>query len=112
MARAAFGITLYAHDDRLNEASGLDLTFTAADLSGSWDPTENNLKTVNDAIVTRKNGSAAEYTQPTGSPYAPAGPGGVGTYNTSPTVNVQTDDVLAYRAARLVRIGTVDEDRH
>jgi hypothetical protein len=117
MARAAFGITLYPHDARYNQDATLALSFTGSDLAdgalgGALAPVENNQRAVNDAVITRKSGSSARYTQPTGQPYAAGGPGGIGVYNTSPTLNVQTDGVLYNRATWAVHLGTVDADRY
>lgn len=112
MARARFGLTLYPLDERYNRASDLDLTFTAVDLSQSWEPVEDTLGVVNDATVSRRGGSSYHYQQPAGRPYAPTGPGGVGVFATAPTLNVQTDGQLPGYAGHYVKVGTVDEDRH
>lgn len=115
MARARFGITLYPLSARQNAATTLAPSFTAADLSPSINPVEDNFSVINQAVVTRStpdgSGGTATYTQEAGLPYAPDGDGGASLYSTGINLNVESDDVLKSRASWAVHVGTVDEDR-
>ncbi|MFI0236320.1 carbohydrate binding domain-containing protein [Streptomyces sp. NPDC016845] len=75
-------------------------------------PTSDDQTTVNDMTVQRVNGSSARYVQSTGTLSVLDAPAGVGRYDQSATVNVQTDDVLPDMASWAVHLGTVDEPRY
>ncbi|MEV3857721.1 hypothetical protein AB0J38_25775 [Streptomyces sp. NPDC050095] len=75
-------------------------------------PVSDDQTIVNDMTVSRANGSSARYVQSTGTLSILDAPAGVGRYDQSSTVNVNTDDQLPDMASWLVHLGTVDEPRY
>jgi hypothetical protein len=67
-------------------------------------PVDDDQRDRNLVKVDRKNGSSATYEDATG----PLGTQAIGTYDSTVTVNTNTDDGLLFRAAWEVQKGTVD----
>jgi hypothetical protein len=108
--RDGFGIYLAALNDRYNAVATMSPVLR--DMVPPFAPVENTTYLRNDMVVSQTNGSSYEYIQPAGEPYAPTGPGGVGYFQGSLSLNTDTFDVIPQRAQWAVHEGTVDEDRY
>ena len=75
-------------------------------------PTEDDQTIRNDVTVTQPSGSSARAVDTTSVLSTNAPPSGVGTYDTSVSVNVSTDAQLPDQAGWRLRVGTVDEARY
>jgi hypothetical protein len=121
-ADADMGI-LYEPRDRLglayrtrasfyNQTPALALDYEARHLSPPLEPVDDDQATRNDVTVTRTAGSSARAVITTGALSTAAPPDGVGRYDESVTVNVQTDTDLPDQAQWRAHLGTVDETRY
>jgi len=109
--RATFGLAYRTRVSMYNQAAGVTLDYSAADLS-QLDPTDDDQLTRNDWTVTRSGGSSATAVDDTGPLSVLDPPDGVGRYDTAVTVNVATDGVLPDHAGWRLHQGTVDEPRY
>lgn len=105
-----WGLGYYELEIRYNQTAAM--TPTLRQLSNPFNPVEGVQRVVNDVTVTRPGGSSARYVQPAGSPYAPSGPGGIGSRSRPITINANQDSVLYPHASWQVALGTVDADRY
>lgn len=78
----------------------------------TFQPVEDDQFTRNDVTVTQPSGSSARVVDTTSTLSTSAPPLGVGTYDTSVSVNVSTVAQLPNQAGWRVRVGTVDEARY
>jgi hypothetical protein len=76
------------------------------------DPVDDDRYTRNDVTATRPRGSFSQQTLDEGALSTQAPPNGVGRYDDSVTVNVESDDQLGSQAMWRVHLGTVDEPRY
>jgi hypothetical protein len=86
--------------------------YSLAHLSPPFAPTEDDLLTRNIVTVTRANGSSATARLDAGALSTLDPPDGTGQYPFSLTVNAYADSQLAGIAARILTLGTVDDDRY
>ncbi len=107
------GLTFRTLDSLYNQTAGLALDYTGAgEVAPDLEPTEDDLNVRNDVTVTRKNGSSARYVDSTSRMGTADPPTGVGVYDTSVEINIQTDTDLIQHASWRVHLGTVDESRY
>lgn len=93
------------------QASGLQLDYNLFQLA-ELEPVEDDQLIRNDVTVKRPGGSSARVAMDSGALSTLAPPLGVGRYDTSLDVNLQTDDQLQDHAGWRVRLGTIDEARY
>jgi len=94
----------------LQQPAALTLNYTTADLS-AFSPVEDDQAVRNQVTASRPSGSSATVSQDTGTLSTLAPPNGVNVYDTSVTVNPESDGFLQHIAGWAVRLGTVDEPR-
>lgn len=112
--RDKFGLALRLPSSIRNQGS-VALSYTSKHLSGSLEPEEDDSLIRNDVTVQRPNGGFARAVKLAGSLNTgdPASsPDSVGVYDTSITLNAQSDDRLISLASREVFLGTWDELRY
>lgn len=91
----------------------LTLDYAANQLSGDVPvPVQDDQNTLNDATVTRLDGSTGRVTDDTSSMSTLDPPDGVGRYDQQYTINSYTDQRATDQAGWLVRLGTIDEFRY
>jgi hypothetical protein len=96
-----------------NQQATLATTHGALSNAQEWEPLDDDQLTRNDITVTRKDGSSVRVVKTMGPlSVLPSDQGGVGVYDTSATVNVETDAELDNVAGWLLHLGTVDEARY
>lgn len=106
------GLGLRTHNALNNQATSLTLDYAAANLAQVPTPLDDDANTRNDVTVTRLNGSSTRAQQLTGPLNVQNAPAGVGRYDTSVTVNIDTDADAGDRAYWRLHLGTVDEPRY
>lgn len=113
---------LYERKDRLglcyrpriglyNQTPSLQLVYGEHGL-GQLNPTDDDDITRNAITVTRAGGSAESVVLDEGPLSIQPPPLGVGRYEESVTINIETDDLLADQAAWRLHLGTIDEARY
>ncbi|WFF07259.1 hypothetical protein O7622_01260 [Micromonospora sp. WMMD1076] len=110
-ARSHLGLT-YRTRASLYNRPAVPLDYAAGHISPPFDPVDDDDATRNDITVSRPDGGSARAVQTTGPLSTANPPAGVGTYDTSDTVNVATDDQLPDQAGWRLWLGTVDEARY
>lgn len=108
------GLGYRTRESMYNQASELDLNYTAAELGAEPEPIDDDRYTVNDASVQRLRGSERRYRKTSGTLNVNApgtASGAVGTYQHSFSLNLNSDDDAYRMAGWLVGLGTVDEQR-
>lgn len=99
--------------DLENQSAGLALNYAAFNLSEVPEPNPDDRYTRNDVTVSRTGGSfGARQTQSSGVLSTQPPPNGVGPYDESLTVNIQSDARLNDLAGWLLHLGTVDDPRY
>lgn len=109
--RDAIGLTYRTRTSLYNQAAQLTLDYSAATLGSAPDLTDDDQGVHNDIAVTRPGGGSARDTLTSGALSTQAPPNGIGVYDTSATVNVATDGLLADQASWRLALGTIDEAR-
>lgn len=109
--RGHLGLTYRTRVSLYNQTP-LSLDYTAGHIHGPFEPTDDDAAVRNDVTVSRPAGGSAQAVQTTGPLSTAPPPGGVGTYDTTDTVNVSTDDLLDDHASWRLHLGTVDEARY
>lgn len=110
--RDTFGLAYRPRSSMYSLPASLTLDHAQHQLAAPLDPVPDDQTLTNDVTVSRTDGSSARAEDTTGPLSTQAPPDGVGRYDSSVTVNVQTDDVLDDQAGWRLHLGTVDEDRH
>lgn len=110
--REVFGLGYRTRASLYNQTPQVALTYTAHELAGSLEPTDDDQATRNDITVTREGGSSARAVLETGPLSVLAPPDGVGRYEESVSVNVEYDLLLFDQASWRLHLGTVDEARY
>jgi hypothetical protein len=95
-----------------NQAAALAMSYTANNLAEVPVPQDDDTYTRNDITVSRTGGSSARATLTTGALSIADPPNGVGRYDDSVTVNVQSDTSLPDQAGWRLHLGTTDEPRY
>lgn len=95
-----------------NQTAALGLSYAGNQLSEVPRPVDDDRYTRNDVIASRSGGSSARWTLEEGPLSVLAPPLGVGQYDDSITLNVQSDDDLLDQAGWHLHLGTVDEARY
>lgn len=113
--RDELGVVMRPGRSRYNQASVLDLSYTASHIAPTLQPVLDDQGTRNDVVAVRRNGSSARAVKTSGplnvnDPIVD--PDGVGRFDTSIDVNTATDVVLLDHANWHVHKGTVDEPRY
>lgn len=98
--------------DAVSGVTSLDLDYAAGHIAPPFEPIEDDQGTRNDVTAERPRGSSSRIVATTGPLSTLPPPDGVGRYDESVTVNVETDEQLADQAAWRVHLGTVDEPRY
>lgn len=111
--RGTLGIGYRTRESLYNQASTLALTLTSGHLSAPIEPVDDDQATRNDVTVTRTGGGTYRGERTDG-PLSVSDPqdGGVGRYDESLTLNVETDDQLSDIVWWLIHLGTVDTARY
>jgi hypothetical protein len=105
--RDRMGIAYRIKTSLYNQEPALTLDYSAAELS-EIEPEEDDQSTVNDITVSRLNGSSARLVKETGIMSVED----IGRYDSSVTINLNSDTRLADHAGWRLRLGTVDEARY
>lgn len=105
------GIGYVCRSTRYNEAAAMTLDMAAGQVDAPFAPADDDQRNRNVWVVSRKNGSSAQAQDSTG----PLGTDllkGIGTYDSSETVNLDSDAALSAYASWLVHLGTTPGFRH
>ncbi|MFD9618507.1 hypothetical protein ACFWB2_14725 [Streptomyces virginiae] len=109
--REVFGLGFRTRESMQLQSASATLSYTGQELS-EMEPVDDDQATRNDITAVRKNGSSYRLVAQTGALSVQAPPLGVGRYDDSVTVNVQTDDQLQDQAGWRLYLGTLDEARY
>lgn len=110
--RDTFGLAYRPRSSMYSLPVSLSLDHSQHQLAAPLDPVPDDQTLTNDVTVTRTDGSSARAEDTTGPLSTLAPPDGVGRYDSSVTLNVETDTTLDDQAGWRLHLGTVDEDRH
>lgn len=100
----------YVTSAALGNQSALAFSYHG-DLSGSIEPTDDDALIKNDVTASRVGGTSYRYTVTSGRLSTAAPPNGVGTYDGSFSVYVQSDSQLADQASWVAHVGTIEAVR-
>jgi hypothetical protein len=109
--RETFGLAFRTRESMQLQNASATLSYTGKKLS-DIEPVDDDQATRNDITAVRKNGSSYRLVATSGPLSVQAPPLGVGRYDDSVTVNVQTDDQLQDQAGWRLYLGTLDEARY
>lgn len=110
--RGFVGLTYRTNASLYDQSAALTLSYSAGHISAPFDPTDDDQGTLNDVTVNRIGGSSARVTLDVGPLSTLPPPAGVGRYDTSVDLNLDSDDQLPDEAAWRVHKGTWDEARY
>lgn len=106
------GLRYTALSSRYNQSAAITIDASAGELAqlpgATFAPVDDDQRNRNDVTVSRDLGAVARVTEPDG----PLGTATIGIYDTSLTVNTETDDPLVSMAAWQVHLGTVEGLRY
>lgn len=108
----AFGLAYRTRANMVAQKPKVIADYSLGQLSAPFAPTEDDQLTRNIVTVTRVNGSSATARLDTGALSTLDPPDGAGEYPFPLTVNAHADSQLAGIAARILTLGTVDDDRY
>lgn len=111
-ARDEAGFLYRSRASLYNQPSALELAYGEPGLAAPFEPTDDDQTLRNQIKVTRTGGSSTEVALDVGPLSTAAPPDGVGVYDDSVEVNVETDEQAANGAGWLLHLGTVDEARY
>lgn len=115
-SRAALGLSFRTGRDLYAHGAGglpvLTLDYAAGEVAPTLEPVIGDQGTRNDVIAKRRNGSSQRAVLESGRMSVLDPPAGVGRYDTSLDVNIETDARLLDHATWHLRKGTVDETRY
>lgn len=97
--------------DLYNQAAAATVSYALGHLR-EFAPVEDDQGLVNDLTVARADGGSARYELTTGALSVQDPPDGVGRYDASLSLSVESDDQLPDQASWRVRQGTIDEARY
>lgn len=95
-----------------NQTAILAMNYANMEVGGDLVPVDDDTNSVNDVIVTREGGNDGRYTDSTSLMGTQAPPLGIGLYQNSTTLILNTDDQCVNLASWLVHLGTVNEARY
>lgn len=110
--RDQLGVGYRPRTSLYNQDPKLTLAYLTNDLISPATPVDDDQLTKNDIETKRRNGSSVRIIQSTGPLSIQPPPDGVGLYDISTTINIETDAQLASQAAWRLHLGTVDEPRY
>lgn len=102
------GLSYQCRENRENRAADLTLTATSSQVKPGFEPTHDDQRIRNRAIITRVAAGSMTYEDRTG----PLGVDAIGAYETSATVSLYDDIQQASYAAWTVHLGTHEGYRH
>lgn len=111
-SRDQLALVLRERGSLYNQAAKLTLDYSQNQLSAPLDPVDDDALTRNDITVTRTNGSSLQVLQTTGTLSVLSPPNGVGDYDTTYSLSLSADTLIADQAGWLLHLGTVDEPRY
>ncbi|MFI6681870.1 hypothetical protein [Kribbella sp. NPDC050470] len=109
--RNAPGLTYLSRASLYNQTAAFTLDYAAGQVFPPLEPVDDDQVTRNDVTATRRDGGSDRYTVDEGPLSTEDPPDGVGRYETSVTVNPETDGFLQGIAAWVANIGTLDRAR-
>ncbi|MCK9922459.1 hypothetical protein MXD61_11305 [Frankia sp. AgPm24] len=111
--RERAGVRYRSRTTLYNQTPTLVLDYAAAEVHPEFRPVDDDQSTRNDITVQRRGGGSARAVQTVG-PLAAVDPvdGGVGLYDASHTLSLDTDDQCLPHASWRLHLGTVDEARY
>lgn len=110
--RYELGLTYRTRESLYNPSPALTLDYAAGHISPPFEPTDDDADVRNDVTVERSGGSSARSVLETGTLSVQAPPDGVGRYDESVTLTLDTDDQPANHAGWRRHFGTWDEPRY
>jgi hypothetical protein len=110
--RTALGLTYRTREDLYNQPPALTLDHSARYLSGDLEPTPDDYDVANDVTVSRVGGTSARYVVESGPLSVLDPPDGVGVYDTSVSMSVESDLQCLPIAQWRAGLGTYDGDRY
>jgi hypothetical protein len=111
-SRSQLGIEYRTRVDLCNQTAALTADYSADVFYGMPEPVDDDRFTRNDVTTKRPHSGEARATLDAGTLSTADPPDGVGTYDTTVTVNAAGDGFLADHAGWLLGLGTVDETRY
>lgn len=109
--RDNYGLTYRQRRTIYNQAARITVSYSDHELT-EFQPTDDDLGTVNDVTVTRAEGGSSRAQDTTSALSISQPPDGVGVYDTSVTLSLYSDTQTPDQAAWRVHVGTVDEARY
>ncbi|HKX46592.1 MAG TPA: hypothetical protein VJP77_07805 [Planctomycetota bacterium] len=110
--RAALGLSYTTRLALYAQAAAVELDYSDDVFLGQPEPVDDDQAVRNDVTVSRVDGGSARDVLEAGPLSTAAPPDGVGTYDTSVSVNVETDGTLIGHASWLLALGTIDRARY
>lgn len=110
--REVLGLAYRTRASRYNRPVTLALDYAASEVAPPLTPDDDDRYTRNDVTVSRSGGSSYQYEVDEGPLSTQDPPNGVGRYDTSVTVNVQSDALLPDQASARAHLGAWDEARY
>ena len=111
-ARTQLGLEYRTRESLHNQVAALTLDYTDKVFTGLPEPVDDDRFTRNDVTAKRPSSGEARAVLEAGALSTADPPDGVGTYDTSVTVNAAGDGFLPDHAGWLLNLGTVDETRY
>lgn len=109
--RDALGLLYRTRASMYAQAPAVTIDYSAKVVAPPFEPTDDDQDTRNDVTASRRDGGSYQITQTTGRLSSLDPPAGIGLYDDSITVNVQTDAQLPGAASWWLRLGTIDAAR-
>jgi hypothetical protein len=109
--RDAFALG-YRNRISLYNQAAVELDYSKRQLAPPLEPVDDDQRTVNDVTVTRVDGGKYRAEQTTGPLSTAEPPDGVGRYDASVNVSLETDDQIPDQAGWRLHLGTTDEARY
>lgn len=109
--RDALGLAYRPLRDMYNQDAALALDYTNGEVAPPLQPADDDQQTCNDMTVTRRFGGTVQVVQETGDLSIQDPPAGVGRYDDSTDIGLNSDDDAEDAASWLVHLGTIDEAR-
>jgi hypothetical protein len=111
-SRDRLGLAYRTRGSLYNQEAALPLEYTSGHVAPPFEPVDDDQHVRNDVTVQRDGGSSARQVLTAGPLSTAATPPGVGLYDESTTINVESDDQLLSQAGWRLHLGTWDEARY